>query len=158
MRLSLPELEGVKPEILVTHFQSNGHKASVRDLISFIPRDMSFPYLVDKEKLRKDIESEKERERGRPIMRMLLDITTTLRKQGLAFREKFCGRLKEHRLTFPRSSEEMFRASGASPIGNITVEHCCESISLIRNIFGVLLQTYNFSPGDPSASVCTARL
>jgi len=74
--------------MLVTHFQSNGHKAFVRDLISFVARDKSFPYLVDKEKLRKDIESEKERERGRPIMRMLLDITTTLRKQGLAFRGK----------------------------------------------------------------------
>ncbi|KAK2701396.1 hypothetical protein QYM36_019963 [Artemia franciscana] len=69
---------GLKPGILVTHFQSNGHKAPVSDLISFVARDKSLPYLVDKEKLRKDIQSEKENEKGRHIICMLIDITTTL--------------------------------------------------------------------------------
>ncbi|KAK2725501.1 hypothetical protein QYM36_000108 [Artemia franciscana] len=40
-------------------------------------------------KLRKDIESEKEKERGLPIIRMLLDITTSLGKQGLAIRGNY---------------------------------------------------------------------
>ena len=31
--------------------------------------------------------------------------------------------------------------------GNIIVEHCCESSSLTRNMFGVLQQTYNFFTG-----------
>ncbi|KAK2702352.1 hypothetical protein QYM36_019035 [Artemia franciscana] len=82
--------KGVKPGMLVTHFQSNGHKASVGDLISFVARYKPLPYLVDKEKLKKNIESEKEKERGRCIKRMLLDITTAQGKQGLVF----CG--KDH--------------------------------------------------------------
>ncbi|KAK2702353.1 hypothetical protein QYM36_019036 [Artemia franciscana] len=189
--------KGVKPGMLVIHFQSNGHKASVGDLISSVARYKPFPYLVDKKKLKRNIESEKEKERGRCIKRMLLDITTTQGKQGLVF----CGKdheggnyvelanllsrhntemnqwigvryvdvkeaakerlltvidseskkgvdfseetmqamrklginednwhfnamilpatrvalLREHRLIFPRTSEEMFRTSGASP-------------------------------------------
>ncbi|KAK2705265.1 hypothetical protein QYM36_017343 [Artemia franciscana] len=80
--------KGVKPGMLITHFQSNSHKDFVSDLISFVARYKSLPYLVDKEKLRKDIESEKEKERGRCIICMLLGITTSIGKQGLASRSK----------------------------------------------------------------------
>ena len=46
------------------------------------------PSLADKEKVGKDIESENEKERGHCIISMLLDITTKLGKQGLAFHGK----------------------------------------------------------------------
>jgi len=47
--------KGVKPGMLFTHLQSNGLKASVGDLISFVARGKSLLYLVDKEKLRREI-------------------------------------------------------------------------------------------------------
>ena len=76
--------KGVKPGMPVTHFQSNGHKASVGDLISFAERDKSLPYLVDKEKFRKDTESEKEKERGHRSITFI----TTLGKQNFTFHGK----------------------------------------------------------------------
>jgi len=45
--------KSVNPGILVTRFQSNDHKASVGDLISFAARKKYLPNLVDKEKRRK---------------------------------------------------------------------------------------------------------
>jgi len=57
--------KGMKAGMLIIYFQSNGHKASVGYLIRFIERNKLLPSLVNKEKLIKDIASEKERERGR---------------------------------------------------------------------------------------------
>ena len=71
MRLLLLELEtGIRCaarvsnlECSVTHFQSNGHKASVGDLISFAERDKSLPYLVDQGEIPERIQSQKKKRR-----------------------------------------------------------------------------------------------
>jgi len=58
----------VKGVAKITHFQSNGRKASVDDLICSMERDKSLPSLLNNKKLMKDLESEKERETGRRII------------------------------------------------------------------------------------------
>ena len=69
-----------------THFQSNSHKAALMDYATFCNQSEHVDLLLDKEKRAKIIEEEKIIKKHRDVIVMMLDISRTLARQGLSFR------------------------------------------------------------------------
>ena len=75
-----------KPGKLASHFSSTAHKASLDALICFQSKAMHIDCLLDKDKRKEEIANETESQRNRDAVKVLLDVTRTLARQGLAFR------------------------------------------------------------------------
>ncbi len=69
-----------------SHFSSTAHKASLDALISFQSKAMHIDCLLDKDKRKEEIAKEAESQRNREAVKVLLDVTRTLARQGLSFR------------------------------------------------------------------------
>ena len=69
-----------------THFQSNSHKVALRDFATFCNQSEHVDLLLDKEKRARIIEEEKIIKKHRDVIVMMLDISRTLARQGLPFR------------------------------------------------------------------------
>ena len=72
---------------LEKHFSSNAHCAAVADLSSFSKTEGHINLMYDKKKRAIEIRKEKEVIQNRKVIEIFLDITRTLGRQGLAFRE-----------------------------------------------------------------------
>ena len=71
---------------LEQHFSSRAHCSAVADLSSFCKIEGHINLMYDKRKRAVEIQKEKEVIQNRKVIEILLDITRTLGRQGLAFR------------------------------------------------------------------------
>lgn len=77
---------GNKDGKLQLHFNSKSHKAALLDYCNFLLRSGHVDVLLDKEKRKLMVEEEKVLQRNVSVINILLDVTRTLAKQGIAFR------------------------------------------------------------------------
>ena len=75
-----------KPGKIPAHFQSNSHKAALYDFAKFCNESEHVDLLLDKDKRNRLIEEEKIYKQQRDVIVMMLDISRTLARQGLSFR------------------------------------------------------------------------
>ena len=75
-----------KPGKIQAHFHSSSHNAAYKDFVQFCKQSEHVDLLLDKEKRTRLIKEEKKIQEQRDVIVMMLDISKTLARQGLAFR------------------------------------------------------------------------
>ncbi|CAM1154535.1 Uncharacterised protein at_DN1606, partial [Pycnogonum litorale] len=71
---------------LVNHFSSTSHKNCLDALVSFQSKRLHVDCLLDKSKRKEEILKVTENQRNREAIKVLIDITRTIARQGLSFR------------------------------------------------------------------------
>jgi hypothetical protein len=71
---------------LASHFCSASHKAALQQLANFVDPRAHVDFMMDKARRKEMIDAAAEVERNREAIKILLDITKTLARQGLALR------------------------------------------------------------------------
>lgn len=77
-----------KPGKIQAHFQSNSHRAALFDYAKFCNESEHVDLLLDRNKRISLIEEEKLLQKQRDVIIMMLDISRTIARQGLAFRNE----------------------------------------------------------------------
>ncbi|KAL4098192.1 hypothetical protein QTP88_022840 [Uroleucon formosanum] len=75
-----------KPGKLFEHFSCSAHKAALRDYCNFMKTSCHIDVLFDQANREKSIQIQHEREYNKQVIKILMDTTRTLARQGLAFR------------------------------------------------------------------------
>ncbi|KAL4083558.1 hypothetical protein QTP88_028874 [Uroleucon formosanum] len=75
-----------KPGKLSEHFSCSAHKAALRDYCNFMKTSCHIDVLFDQANREKSIQIQHKREYNKQVIKILMDTTRTLARQGLAFR------------------------------------------------------------------------